>query len=398
MSAELSPVEMSVDHVLEGLDPHLDGIRDLMGKTDADFIDDEGRYSKALRAGNNEAISEAIDGFNKAAATKSFEEAVEEGALTPETLVALQYVFGRDVALEHWNHRAVGSSYERPLPELVESVEDLKPAFLETVEKVDEIVEWWRNGAAYFADEGAVDRDRGVYGATVYPANGDANVETNVGSGTYSRGNIVASFENGVQVGITEREGQPTWISIGKGDKVFKIPLLGYEGYHATTDDFMNERYEKYAFLGEGETGLKTDAGLFAARVALEVMTTDEDAKIEVPLPAEEYRDKIVNLLAGSTVAAFNRARLVAQVRHGGGRMSGYRVAGVDVYRANNLVRSSTEAELKAFLHGVGATTFDLSEATDTRLEAGRSSDNLGSRIDAIRTQSDIDEFLDTLG
>lgn len=389
VSPEVSPVETAVDHVLEDLDPHLDGIRTLIGKTDIDFIDD-GNYSEALKAANNEAISEAINEFNGAAAAKSFEEAVGEGELSPENLIALRHVFGHDLTLRRWNHRAIGSSYEESLPELVDTVQDLRPKFLDTVEKVDEIVEWWRNGSPYFIVEGSIDRDRSVYGATVYPSSSEANVKT-------VRDRIVASFRNGVEVAVIERlDGRPIWISVGKGDKAFKIPLLGFHGYNATIDDFMGGSYEKYTFLGEDSPALKTDVGHFATRVALELMTPS-NTEVEVSLPSEEYREKIVDLLAGNVVGAFSRAKLYAEVRDSISMMSGYRVDGVDVHREKNLVSTSTESEIKAFLHGVGASIVDLSTATDSKLQVSRSSDNLGNRIDAIKTQSDVDEFFSTI-
>lgn len=403
LTHHLEPV---VDQLLEGLDEPLGEVKGLIGKTDADFIDGEGSFSPKLKKDNNEAISGAIDAFTQTVKEKDVAALAEEAGLSPVSRAALFHVTRDAVALESWNHRAVGSQYERPLPTLPDSVSDIKPAFFDTADKLEEVVAWWRNDAPYFAyfesdssvrvfpgragDNVAVSEDRPMYRSEVAP-----------------RSHVIAEFTGGQASFVFERDGEVEKIKKPEEARDVTVPILGWSGKadrHGDLSDFGSAFYDRFSFIGESgfESEVeRTDNQLYAARVALAAVQADgpdDMPNVELPKPSDAYAEQVVRYLAHQTVRAFLPSGLKASVDHGGGgSMTGYRVGGVAVRRKESHLRGMTEGHLHMFLGAAGAGITEYVDAVQAEVAQMRGAEVLAGRIDAIKVQGGVDAFLDTL-
>lgn len=402
MEGTVTPsLETVVDQILDGMDEPLETIRALTSKTDADFIV-EGRFNPSLRAANNEAISKAIDRYNKSLKDKQPAAITQEAGLPPETRVAVTYVCQKSLVLPTWNHRAVGSRYETPIPKLPGSVEDVRPMFSRTAAQVDEAVAWWRNEAPFFAQF-----DEGITTASIYPARGHDNVQVSEGEHSYSidsSGTIFVAFENGQKVTVNNNGKEISGIRVDDGPSKFGQPLLGsYMGTYGEPGDFGGGLYSRIGFVdrdGSINGVTPTDAQKYAARVALQVLreqiTDNTLPDVQLALPREKFRTDVVEFLARSTVQAFLEPKLTAEVVESHGMMSGYQVEGVNLHETPNQIRVITEARLRAFLGAAGCTILEYSEAVRQELAGMRRGSTLGGRIDAIRVEPHVEALLDT--
>jgi len=394
MTHYLEPV---VNQLLEGLDEPLREIKGLIAKTDADFIDGEGSFNPKLKKDNDLAISGAIEVFNEAIQERGIGEVADASVLSPVERAALFHVTRDSLALRSWNPRLVGKSHEQPLPDLVESVDDLKPTFFNTADKLEEVVRWWRNDAPYFAYFG------NDSSACIYPAYSDGNVTITERGPRYSNdvcptSDVLAVFAGGKIAAVLDREDVISKLEIASEARDFELPILGWSGpadRHGKLKDFGSAIYDKYSFINENgyesEVPLN-DKQLYAARVALASLRAESAVElpdIELPKPSDEFCENVIKYLAHQTVRAFLPAPVKA--KHGNRGIT-------SVHRTESHIRGNTEAQLKSLLRAAGAGLHEYPRAVQTELGKMRGQESLGGRIDAIKAQKGVDEFLGTLG
>lgn len=399
-------VDGAVDRVFQGLDEPLDTIRGFIAKTDVDFIQD-GNFNPALKKENQAAISEAIDNYREAVAANTPYAVADEEHLSAVDQAAVAYVAENNLTIPSWNHRAVGSGYERPLPELPESVEDLRPLFHEVADKTQEATEWWENDAPYFSiihngNHGTVGK------VSMFPARGVENVRVLQNKHSYeidARSDVVAEFRDGVTATVNEAEGKILKIAVDSKDVEHGLALLGHHNIDRQVgrpDNFRTDaRYSKFSFIsneGFDQPSPITNTNRYAARIALQTLaSTRGEAAPELPLPDESYAQKVLGFLASSTIAAFLPRHLAADVHHGGGTMTGYAVEGVTLHEKFNQVESVTERQLNILLGAAGLSIADLSEMTTVFLDRRYNSPLLADRINAIKARPGVETFLDSL-
>ncbi len=403
MSAEHDPLVTTVDTFLSGLDEPLTTARELASKTDIDFINGEGSYDPKLKVANGKAIGEAIATYNQTVKGRHVASAALQAGLDPVIAVSLAYEAGRSVELPDWRYAEPGSQYAKPVPTMPNLDGEVRSALFSTVAKVQEAVDWWRSDEPYFLNYRTLDKGHTV---TALQSRGKRNVIAELNEGTNSwdrdRNSIFSYLEGGTQVVITGKEDQVQWIEVKEKHEDFAWPILGYHGFHAKPEDFLSKDYDRFAFVGEqkSDTNERTNSQRFAARIALGMLLTNtggEQPSVQLPAPNDEFSQSIVNLLAKSTMEAFLPPRMKSSVRHGGGSMTGYEVEGVTTQEAKNLVKSSTEQELKMYLQAVGAGIVELSEATEALLAKRYESRQLAGRIDVIKARDNIETFFSGL-
>lgn len=405
MNAEHDPLVATVDTFLGGLDEPLNTAKGLAAKTDIDFINEAGSFDPKLKVANGIAIGEAIKVYNTTVRGRRVASAALQAGLDPVTAVSLAYEAGRSVELDDWHYTEPGSNYAKPIPKMPDLAGEVRSTLFNTVAKVHEISAWWSGSEPYFLHYESETIDN-VSAVTAYPSRGGDNVIAEVNDTPSSwgseRGSVYSKFEGGKRVVLTGKGDQVKWIEVREKPEQFTLPLLGYHRYLAKPEDFMGKNYSNFAFAGEQthDTNPRTNSQRFAARIALGMLQANggEDLpKVELPAPNDEFSQSIVDLLAVSTVAAFLPPKMRSSVRHGGGSMTGYEVEGVTTHEAKNLIKSSTEQELRMYLQAVGAYVLDLSQATEKLLARRYESKQLGGRIDVIKARSNIETFFSTL-
>ena len=405
MNAEHDPLVATVDTFLSGLDEPLNVVRELTAKTDIDFIDDSGNFNPKLKDENGIAIGEAIKTYNLAVKDRRIASMALQAGLDPVTAVSLAYEAGQSVALKDWRYAGSGSRAAEPVPPLPYLRGDVKSKLFDTVVKIYEATTWWSDEAPYFLKYESETIDN-VSAVTAFPSRGAANVVAEVNDSTDSwssgTGSIYSKFEGGTRVVITGSGEQVKWIEVRDKPENFTWPILGYHDFPAKPKDFMDKSYIRFKFVDEHprDPYERTNSQRFAARIALGMLianTGGNQPDVQLPAPNDEFSQSIVDLLAVSTVAAFLPPKMRSSVRHGGGSMTGYEVEGVTTHEAKNLIKSSTEQELRMYLQAIGARVLDLFEATETLLARRYESKQLGGRIDVIKARSNIETFFCTL-
>jgi hypothetical protein len=403
MNVELDPLVTTVDTFLDGLDVPLNQAKSLAAKTDIDFINEAGSFDPKLKVANGKAIGEAITEYNQTVKGRRVAGAALQAGLDPVIAVSLAYEAGRSVALPDWHYAEPGSQYAKPIPDMPDLAGDVRSRLFNTVAKVQEAVGWWSSAEPYFLKYETT--DHGI-AATVLPSHGSGNViaETNDSTSGWdtSPGSIYSKFEGGTRVVITGKDDEVQWIEVRDKPDDFTWPILGYHDFHAKPEDFTGKNYDRFAFVGErtSDPNERTNSQRFAARIALGMFIANaggDQPAVQLPAPSDEFSQAIVNLLAKSTMEAFLPPRMKSSVRHGGGRMTGYEVEGVTTHEVNNLVKSSTEQELRTYLQAVGAGIVDLSDTTDALLAKRYESRLLAGRIDVIKARSNIETFFSSL-
>lgn len=405
MGFEIDPLVTTViDTFFDGLDEPLDAVKALTAKTDIDFINEAGTFDPKLKVENANAISGAIKDYNAVVRARGIASAALQAGLQPVTAVALAYEVNRSVAVTDWRYIGSRSQYDEPIPTMPNLAEQARPKLMSTVVTVNEANAWWTCGDPYFLRYEVTDTGNAV---TAMPSRGIGNVKTDVNnkasSWDTSPGSIYSEFEGGVRVALTGKEDHIQWIGVDDKPNKFTWPILGYyRGIHTTPEHFLSIHYNGFAFLGEQshDTIDRDDTERFAARIAIGILRANNDYILPVadlPTPSDEFSESIVDLLANSTVAAFLPPKMTSFVQDSRMGLIGYEVEGVTTHEVKNLIKASTEQELKMYLGAVGAQIVDLAAATDTLLAKRYESKQLGGRIDVIKARDNIDTFFSSL-
>lgn len=160
----------------------------------------------------------------------------------------------------------------------------------------------------------------------------------------------------------------------------------------------MGKSYEKFAFVGQESQDIieRTNKERFAARIAVAKLVAVSEGvvpHVDLPAPSEDFNQMVVTMLANTTIRAFLAPQLISNVRKSHSKSFGESVKGVSTFEAKNLVKASTEQELRMFLGAANASVSDLCNVTQNALNAYHNRATLGSRIEAIQARTNIDTF-----
>ncbi|MDQ3158647.1 MAG: hypothetical protein M3P98_00730 [bacterium] len=402
---EVEPLEATLNQFFEGLDEPLEEIRGHLGKTDVDFINDQGSFDPNLRKGNDQGIQDTLRAFNKALSEKDIAKIAEAHGVSTQRIIAIRSVLAKSIGLR--SERS-GAQFET-IQKIPKTIEQFRPEFIANAENVDEMVDWWSNPAPFVVFQSIKThmRHSSTKMATVY-APGTDRLEMKVDGGRRPidhRDTISSSFTGGreVIVGFDGKNVERFYPHEGElWDRTVNfVGWDGIRGTHETPMDFLGISYNRFLFLdGESKPLAKLeDAHLFAARLAVAELVED-GLEMDIDLvdkPSNDFKKEILYLLGDHAVAAFLPPVQQASVIEGGGRMVGYQVGGVSVNEKFNQMRSLTETQLKSALKAADSNVADLYEIVMQEIHKLENSGSLDARIQAIRVIDNVQALFNTL-
>lgn len=266
-----------------GADAAKQQVLDLEGRTDRDFIGEDGRLSEQLRRNSAQELRDARQAYSSIIAEGLGRLVTSEVASNELDLIVLHGSL---------DDRFSGFSKiesRRFVPDGSEVVVDYG---IDQVDKYQEVFNWWRNPSELFAHFESS-------GVSLYRSPVEGRVTASGSYELYGKPNIKAEFKEGVKVAAGNRlpgvVGEAGDLSVG---------IYGWDGHSSKKlDDFKGDDQERYLFLNaESAQGLHSSQR-FRLRIAQEALVEQADIDvIEIPVPDEEFSLSIAQAIAKSVI------------------------------------------------------------------------------------------------
>lgn len=372
----LEAIKPELEEYFSEVDLEKQKVLEIDGRTDRDFIDENGRFSERLKKENkkiakvakDEYYHRVINGLERVAVADTIESELDRAVL----FGSLRDGFSGFEKIERCAF-VPGDS------------EEVIDQSLENVSKYHEVFNWWQNPSELFV------HFKNNEELSLYHSNPDTRIELK--NQNFKRDqlyirdsgpSIQAKFNNGVTV----EKDQTLPQRITRAQELI-IGLYGWDGNrHVNIDHFKGDEQNSYLFLNNKTIEDLSSNHRFSLTLAQEALAnTVTFEPIEIPSPDQKFSKSISNIIASSVIQELLGLKPEVIVKRSPRRTN------VSLLTVPTEITNLTKPELQSILRAANITTLDQAKEIDRIIKELQQSTRLSEYFDGIKVEQLAERF-----